>query len=534
MTRISTVQIFQQGQQAFQEQQFKLGVLQQKISTGRALLRPSDDPHNMARSLEMDQVISRTEQYLENANVAENRLALEETVLGDVGNILIRIKELSIQGNNATQSPESRKAIATEIDRRFEALLSLSNTVDANGDYLFGGFNTSSQPFNLSRVGSQTSVAYSGDDGQRFVQISQSRQIAVGDPGSDVFLRVPSDGGVATEVTNGAGLISPAFVYDPQSQETVTLTFADLATNAVGGITTGTVASPGGDTITLDSITYEFIDATGGAVVSNSAYVAVDVAPGADEDAAADALETEINAQRGLGNTSIFVTDNTTAGAGGTMTLVSMSQGDVKAISANGLIPETATATGAITTNVATRNASSDTYTITFTSANQYTLTNTTAIPTSISITGIAYSSGDQLEVDGIRFSITGAANGDSFIIKTAQYQDMFTLVQALSDTLKNGTPSHNDGLARALEDIDKAHGAVLDFRTRIGGRLNAIDSQRDQNEAYLLQTKATLSSIRDLDYAEAISQLQLEQFTLEAAQATFARIADLTLFNFI
>jgi hypothetical protein len=63
---------------------------------------------------------------------------------------------------------------------------------------------------------------------------------------------------------------------------------------------------------------------------------------------------------------------------------------------------------------------------------------------------------------------------------------------------------------------------------------LNSLDSQHDQNEAYELQIQSTLSQLRDLDYVEAIGQLQFQMFALEAAQASFARIEGNSLFNYL
>ena len=63
---------------------------------------------------------------------------------------------------------------------------------------------------------------------------------------------------------------------------------------------------------------------------------------------------------------------------------------------------------------------------------------------------------------------------------------------------------------------------------------VDVLESQRDENEAQVLVVKSTLSSLRDTDLAEAISQLTLEQTTLDAAQAVFARITSSSLFNFL
>jgi flagellar hook-associated protein 3 FlgL len=75
--------------------------------------------------------------------------------------------------------------------------------------------------------------------------------------------------------------------------------------------------------------------------------------------------------------------------------------------------------------------------------------------------------------------------------------------------------------------------GKVLDVKTQVGSRLSAIDSQGDSNGAFALTVQSTLGELEDLDYAEALSRLSLQMTTLEAAQQTFIRTQQLSLFNF-
>jgi flagellar hook-associated protein 3 FlgL len=74
----------------------------------------------------------------------------------------------------------------------------------------------------------------------------------------------------------------------------------------------------------------------------------------------------------------------------------------------------------------------------------------------------------------------------------------------------------------------------VLELRTSVGARLNTIDSQGLVSEDQTLQLKAALSSIEDLDYAEAISRFNLQQVALQAAQQTYVQLGRLSLFDFI
>ena len=152
-------------------------------------------------------------------------------------------------------------------------------------------------------------------------------------------------------------------------------------------------------------------------------------------------------------------------------------------------------------------------------------------------VTGAAYVDSQDIVFQGVQTSITGApAAGDVFTVSTGQYQDVFSMVANLADTLRNAPSDAVRGanIAQTLADIDAALEVSLNYRTTVGGKLNAIESQRDENEAQVLVAESTLSSLRDTDLAEAISQLTLEQTTLDAAQAVFARITSSSLFNFL
>lgn len=182
--RISTSWAQQAAVNSMLDQQSRLQQTQLQLSTGKKLLTPSDDPAAAARSIELNQGIMQTEQYQGNINAARQRIALEDGVLQNAVDALHRIKELGIQGLNDTNSPSDRIIIATEMETLNEHLVGLANTRNANGEYLFSGFKSTTQPFSKNTAGGYT---YSGDANQRTLQIAENRQIADGDPGVNVF-----------------------------------------------------------------------------------------------------------------------------------------------------------------------------------------------------------------------------------------------------------------------------------------------------------------------------------------------------------
>ena len=110
--RVSTMSQYLNGLTSMQRLQSALDQTQRQISTGRRILTPSDDPIASARALEMRESIARLQQFDRNAGIAQNRLSQEESALASVNDVLQRVRELSIQANNATQSTESRSAIS--------------------------------------------------------------------------------------------------------------------------------------------------------------------------------------------------------------------------------------------------------------------------------------------------------------------------------------------------------------------------------------------------------------------------------------
>lgn len=397
--RISTRQIYTQGLEAFQQQQAKLAKLQQQISTGIRLSKPSDDPAAASKVLELEQAVSLNLQYQSNINLAEQRLNRQDAVLANYDNLLIRVRELAIQANNAPLDQTSRNAIAAEIDERLNELLSLANSIDSNGDYLFAGYQNDSAPFTRATIGSRDFVDFNGDDGVRSVQISQNRQLEVDIPGREIFMAVPSANAlreIPDPTNGGSGIIAPASVVDNSLY--------------VPGDYEIRFTAPG---------VYDVFDVAGGVNI----------------------------------------------------------------------------------------------------------------------VTGATYTDGQPIEFQGIRTSITGApAALDVFTVGAGQFQDVFSIVASLSETLKSAPDAdvRAANIGQSLADLDSAFENALNARTRIGGRLNALEAQREDNEAQVAVTRSTLSTLRDTDLAEAISQLTLEQTTLDAAQAVFARITSSSLFNFL
>ncbi|MDO9104280.1 MAG: flagellar hook-associated protein FlgL [Methylovulum sp.] len=200
--RISTSWSQQLGLNAMQSQQAKLGQTQMQLAANKKILTAADDPAAAAHIIDLNLSIAQTTQYQSNINAAQQRLELEDSVLQNATDIMYRIKELSVQGLNASNSQSDRVTIAEELDGLNDELLGLANTKNANGEYLFSGYKTDTPAFSKA-IDNTGAYSYAGDANARIIQIGVERQVTDGDPGSNVF-GVPTGPAPATVPDVGA------------------------------------------------------------------------------------------------------------------------------------------------------------------------------------------------------------------------------------------------------------------------------------------------------------------------------------------
>lgn len=196
--RISTTQMQDRSVATMLDRQAELSKTQQQVASGKRILSPSDDVLGTTQVLALQELIATHKQFDENANAAEARINQEEASLTSTIDALQRVRDLAIQANGSSMTAEGRASIAVEIRAILDNVRSIANTADANGEYLFSGFNVDTVPFTETEVPPGSGLytyAYTGDSGQRTVKIGESRFMPVGDPGQDVFMDVPESGG---------------------------------------------------------------------------------------------------------------------------------------------------------------------------------------------------------------------------------------------------------------------------------------------------------------------------------------------------
>lgn len=181
--RISTNTIYQNGINRISQIQSDQAKLMEQISAKKRILTPADDPVGAARSLEIQNSQSINTQYARNRQFAENNMNAVEGNLQSVTDAVIAMKDRLVAAGNASYDDSQRAFIAIELRNDLQALIGLANATDGSGNYLYGGYNTTTAPYTQSTTG----ATYNGDNQVRQVQVSSSRQLAVTDTGPNVF-----------------------------------------------------------------------------------------------------------------------------------------------------------------------------------------------------------------------------------------------------------------------------------------------------------------------------------------------------------
>jgi len=430
--RVSTTSLFEQGLSAIADRQRGLLDLQQQVSTGRRVARPSDDPIAAGRILDVAQSQAVSEQFVRNADAAQSALALTEQNLGSVVGLLQDVRSAIVAAGNPALGDAGRATIAGELRGRYRDLLGLVNATDGQGNYLYSGYRGGIRPFSETVPGQ---VQYAGDQGQRVVQLSPSRFIEVSESGADLFQRIRTGNGSflaqAGAANTGSARVGPGAVVDPMAWDTAgnsgrfTLRF-DVDNGSVPATTT-----------------YDIVDATSGNSLLTGAPAA---------------------ASGPYGRSYV--------------------PGAAIALRSEGAEP--------------------------------------------------AFDLGVNVTVDG------APADGDTVSIERSANQDIFATINDAIEALAAPTGSLqattrlSNAITVSLSNLDNALGRVLDVQTSLGSRQREVEATRSTSADLADQYTAEISRLRDVDFARAISDLTLQQTLLQAAQQSFLRVQNLSLFQLL
>lgn len=465
--RVATTTIYQLGAQGLQRHMSDQARLQNQLSTGRKVLTPADDPIASSRILDISQAQALNEQYKTNSNTADSSLRMTEATLTQVTELIHNVQQLAVSAGNPALTASEKKMLDSELQGRYKELLGLANATDGNGLYLFSGYKGDTKPYTETTFGN---VAYNGDDGQRLVQISQSRNIPVSDSGNDVFSRIKNGNGTfatsATAGNTGSGIVSPGEVIDPVQWNSLPAP-RDFR---VQFYWQPNPSKPDSPTITYDLVNSEGNSLIDGAAAAGRTSGPRSYVPGGDIEFKQLAGETWPAGNVPVGNPPTSYVSATDLGI-------------------------------------------------------------------KLSVTGAP------LKVDPTTKVPTGSAGvADSFAVSASSNVDLFQILGDFSGALNaymtdgagKGQAEFQNKLNATISNLSNALGNVLTVQAGIGARMNETDSVRDTNADMKLQYAETLSDLRDLDYAQALSDFAQNQTLLDAARKSFAQVQSLSLFQYI
>lgn len=242
-------------------QQANLAQTEQQISSNLSFTTPSQNPVAAGAVDGYNQALAQSTQYDTNANSAQTALSTEDNALSQVQTALQSLRSLALEANSGTVTASDRSSIATQATQIQATLVSLANTQDGNGQYIFGGYTTQTQPFTVSATG----ATYSGDLGQRQVPIAAGQSVAVGDSGAAVFNQIPTGNGTfqasAAGGNTGTGLLGATSSTGASDGKPWSISFATATNPANGAVTT-----------TYNIINSAGVTVTPGAPVPGAAY----------------------------------------------------------------------------------------------------------------------------------------------------------------------------------------------------------------------------------------------------------------------
>ena len=188
--KVSTNLFFDRALNQMVASQSSLAQSQAQLSTGKKVVQVSDAPDEATAIQRLKSVIARQDSFEQAVKTAQNRLNAEETALEATANIMVRMKELTVQALNDTYGPKDREIIAVEMQGLQEDLLSYANTRDVNGAYLFSGSRVFTPPF---AANAQGDIVYQGDETVNLVEVGDQRSLRLNRTGTEVFGRVTRD-----------------------------------------------------------------------------------------------------------------------------------------------------------------------------------------------------------------------------------------------------------------------------------------------------------------------------------------------------
>lgn len=475
--RVSTHSTFGQILLGLRANQARLVRAQEELSSGRRLLRPSDDPAGAARALRLRRGLAGVDRT--RGSIAAGRMLLEgaSSALQQASGLFAEAREHLLAGMNGTLNAGDRATIATAIEQLRAQLLDAANTT-IDERHVFGGTRTDADPWEELTIGGRLRVVYRGDQAEQRVAAGADVEIGVTIAGDQVFGRaVPGptrfDGltGVQGGLTADEGSGYATLVLRHDSTDLGALTSAGVA-----------LVDEGRHDTLLGSKLLELDGAAGTLRLGAGPPVAIPPggAPERADVVVVDEFGAELHLDLSLWNGTSF--SGSVSGAGS----IALGSGDFVALSLT---------------------------------------------ETDLELADPA--SGAVLHVD-----TTGVERAGNELVAFGGTANAFDVLAGIAEDLRNvdglSAADLSDRLAQRLSDLDRVHEDLLGGIGVLGARAARLVGADARAADVDLELAQSLSDVEDADLARTAVELARADMILQVAQASGARLIQTSLLNFL
>lgn len=448
---------------------------QEQLSSGRRILRPSDDPTGAARALTLRSSLSRSDRIENTVAAGETQLDSAGATLQHSSELLSRSRELLLQAMSGALNDQDRATIASELEEIRKQLLDDAN-LHLDGNYVFGGTRTGDKPWVEVVSGGTRHTVYLGNQNEQSIQAGEDALVAITAAGDRLFgdslpgpVRFDGLTGIRSGLTADQGT---GFAY---------LTLRHDATEVLGLADVGLALVAGGDRDTLLGANALTLDGVAGTIQLGNGPVVTIPGPGERSD--------------------VVVRNE----QGGELHL------DMSAWTGADFL-ETVTGQGSISLD-------GDTFTaLTFTESD------------------LELSEGSLGQV--LHVDTRAVLRAGRELVSFGTTANPFDLLQGVIDDLRNDQGLRSDEivtrLSDRLENLDSVHDQMLVGLGSIGARSARLAAAGARQGEIQLELSGRLSQVEDADLAEVALDFSRSQMMLELAQASGARVMQTSFLNFL
>lgn len=457
---------------------FKLIRAQEQVATGKSILRPSDDPVGTSSSLAISRQIGEVDRYRNAVATAKPLIDAGIAAIDEAGNLYSEARELVVQGLNGTLNSDDRQALSQQIELLKARLVEVSNS-KLGERFLFGGTESSTEPFAESSGTSGRTVVYQGNQSAREVSIGAGVGVPVNIAGDDIFSSVEATGASYAGLTG----LAPGTSADEGTGYRYVTVRHDGTTLPASLSTVGVALVSGGADDTLVGDRNVTIDATAGTIQLGSGRIYT--LPPAGSTAASDfTVRDEHGAELHLN-----LAGWTGAGAAGTVN-------GAASISLDG--------------------------------------TNFTAV----NLTETDLELTDATDSTVVHFDTTNLTRSGTDLLTFAGTVNAFDVLQGIADDLRNvhglDPQALQQRLSARLGEFDRNYDHMQVAQGTLGARSQRLSATESRLGDFDVSLQGMKSDVEDADITSVILDMTKAEQTLQLAQSTGARLMQNSLLNYL